>query len=61
MKTRTEPQPNHRHVTILRQMCELIPTHLVASLARETGADNKARTFTPWSHVVAMVDRKSVV
>jgi hypothetical protein len=55
MKTRTEPQPNHRHVTILRQMCELIPTHLVASLARETGADNKARTFTPWSHVVAMV------
>lgn len=40
---------------MLRQICELIPTHLVAKLSRETGADDKARTFTPWSHVVAMV------
>lgn len=48
-------QPNRRHTTILRQVCQLIPTHLVARLARETGADDKARTFSPWSHVVALV------
>jgi hypothetical protein len=40
---------------VLRQICQLIPTHLVAKLARETGADDKSRTFTPWSHVVAMI------
>jgi hypothetical protein len=40
---------------VLRQICQLIPIHLVAKLARETGADDKARTFTPWSHVVAMI------
>lgn len=40
---------------MLRQICQLIPTHLVAKLARETGADDKSRTFTPWSHVVAMI------
>lgn len=54
-KTKSIQQPNRRHVTVLRQICQLIPTHLVAKLARETGADDKARTFTPWSHVVAMV------
>lgn len=55
MKPKTNIQPNRRHVTVLRQICQLIPTHLVAKLARETGADDKARTFTPWSHVVAMI------
>jgi hypothetical protein len=34
----------------LGQICKLIPAHLVARLARETGAAQKARTFTPWSH-----------
>jgi hypothetical protein len=55
MKKKNLIQPNRRHVTVLRQICQLIPTHLVAKLARETGADEKARTFTPWSHVVAMI------
>lgn len=40
---------------MLAQLCNLIPGHLVAKLARETGADAKARTFTPWSHVIAML------
>lgn len=48
-------QPNRSHATVLRQICELIPTHLVAKLARETGVDEKARTFSPWSHVVALM------
>lgn len=54
MKKRNH-QPNRRHATVLGQICQLIPTHLVAKLARETGAADKARTFTPWSHVVAML------
>jgi Transposase DDE domain/Domain of unknown function (DUF4372) len=55
VKTKLNIQPNRRHVSVLRQICQLIPNHLVPKLARETGADDKARTFTPWSHVVAMV------
>lgn len=55
MKNKTAIQPNRRHSTVLRQLCELIPTHLVAKLARETGVDLKERTFSCWSHVVAMI------
>lgn len=40
---------------MLRQICELIPTHEVAKLARETGVEDQARTFTAWDHVVAML------
>jgi len=40
---------------VLRQLCELIPTHLVPKLARETGVDLKERTFSCWSHVVTML------
>jgi len=39
----------------LGQICKLIPTHRVARLARETGSVLKARTFTPWSHLVTLV------
>jgi hypothetical protein len=55
MKTNKNKQPSQRNLTVLRQLVELIPTHLVAMLARETGAEARARTFSPWSHVVAMV------
>jgi len=49
------PQPSRRHTTVLRQLIELIPAHLVPKLARETGVDDRARTFSPWSHVVTML------
>ena len=39
----------------LGQICKLILVHLVARLARETGVEDKARTFTPWSHVVTLL------
>jgi hypothetical protein len=55
MKTQTPPPPSRRYVTVLRQVCEMIPAHLVAKLARQTGAEQRARTFSPWSHVVAML------
>ena len=38
---------------IFRQVCELIPTHLVPKLARKHGIE--ARTITPWSHTVSML------
>ena len=31
------------------------PNFLVARLARETGAQDKARTFSPWSHLLALM------
>lgn len=40
---------------MLRQICNFIPEFLVPKLARETGTDKKSRTFTPWSHVVALL------
>jgi len=39
----------------LAQLCNLIPGHLVGKLARETGVETKARTFSAWSHVVAVL------
>jgi hypothetical protein len=54
-KPKTKSQPGRRHTTVLRQLVELIPACLVGQLARATGADTRARTFSPWSHVVAML------
>lgn len=41
--------------TLLRQLCNHIPAHLIPKLARETGVEKKARTFSPWSHQVALM------
>lgn len=40
---------------MLGEICKLIPIHLVPKLARETGVDQKARTFSPWSHVLSLM------
>ena len=51
-------KPTHRagvQPTVLRQLVECIPAYLVAKLARKHGVDEQARTFTPWSHVVALL------
>ncbi len=54
-KNKHRHKPTGSRFTILNQLCNLIPPHLVAKLARETGVEKKARTFTPWSHVVALL------
>jgi hypothetical protein len=41
--------------TMLKQVCNLIPPHLVNNPAQEYGVDEKSRTFTPWRHVTALV------
>jgi hypothetical protein len=46
--------PTASKFSVLRQLCNYIPPHLVPQLARETGVDEQARTFTPWSHVVSL-------
>lgn len=40
---------------MLRQLVELIPSYLVPKLARQYGVDEQARTFSPFSHVVALL------
>lgn len=52
---KTKTQPKHSHLTTLNQLCNMIPPHLVPTLARETGVEKKWRSFSPWSHVVAMM------
>lgn len=39
--------------TVLRQLCEWIPPHLVCQLARKHGVES--RSFSSWSHVVSML------
>ena len=48
-------KPTKHSVTILNQVCKRIPPHLVNKLARDHGVDAKCRTFSPWSHVVALL------
>jgi hypothetical protein len=48
-------QPTRHKFTILKQVVEKIPSYLVSKLARKYAIDKQCRTFSPWSHVVAMV------
>jgi hypothetical protein len=47
-------KPTRSHFNILRQICNFIPRHEVSKIARATGAEDKSRTFSPWSHVVSL-------
>jgi hypothetical protein len=55
VKKETNSSPTASKLSVLRQLCNLIPNHLVPRLARETGVEAKARTFSPWSHLVALL------
>jgi hypothetical protein len=46
--------PTAGKLTVLCQLCNHIPPYLVPKIATETGVDEKARTFSPWSHVVSL-------
>jgi len=54
MKNKTI-NPTRSHLNVLRQICNYIPAHEVSKIARETGAEEKSRTFKPWSHVVSLL------
>jgi IS4 transposase len=55
MKKRNTTIPAASKLNLLRQIGNLIPEFLVPKLARESGAQDKARTFKPWSHVLALM------
>jgi Transposase DDE domain/Domain of unknown function (DUF4372) len=54
-KKKTKTQPSRSKLCAFAQLCNWIPTHLVPKLARATGVEEKARTFSPWSHVVCLL------
>jgi hypothetical protein len=47
--------PTRSKFTILRQICNFILPHEVSKLARQTGAQEKSRGISPWSHVVSLL------
>jgi hypothetical protein len=55
MKIRNKNVPAPSKLNLLRQICNFIPDFLVPKLARSTGVQDKARTFSPWSHVLALL------
>src|SRR5712692_755672 len=55
MKKNNTTIPAASKLNLVRQVCNFIPDFLVPKLARETGAQDKARTFSPWSHLVSLL------
>jgi len=55
MKKTSRSTPTRSKLSVFRQLCNLIPTHLVSHLARTTGVEEKSRSFKPWSHVVSLL------
>jgi hypothetical protein len=54
-KRKTRPTATRGKLTIFAQLCNHIPGHVVAKLARETGVETMTRTVSAWSHVVALL------
>lgn len=53
-------KPVRSQYTVIAQLCHLIPVGLVAKVAREHGIDKVARTFSAWSHIVALLHAQLV-
>jgi hypothetical protein len=47
--------PTRANVIVLKQMLNLIPRGMINRIARQTGVDKKSRTFSPTSHLAAML------
>jgi len=54
-QSKTATGPSKSKFVVLRQICNLIPPFLVSKLAHATGVDARARSYTPWSHVVTLL------
>jgi hypothetical protein len=55
MNKQTRHKPAASKFSLLRQICNLIPNHLVPQLARTHAVEEKSRTFRPWSHVLSLI------
>ena len=47
--------PSKHKMTVLAQIFKLIPRNLIPKLAKEHGVDKRSRTFSPVSHVLALM------
>jgi hypothetical protein len=47
--------PSKHSLTVLAQLFKLIPRNLIPKLAKEHGVSKKSRSFTPTSHVLALM------
>ena len=54
-KNKNRSRPAVGKFSVLRQLCNYIPIRLVPELSRDTGVEKKARTYSAWSHVVALL------
>jgi len=54
MKKTTKP-PARSNIVVLKQLLKHIPRSLIGAVARQTGAESKAREFTVFSHLCAMI------
>ena len=52
-------KPAKKQLSVLKQICELIPRNLVPHLAKKHGIDKQSRAFTPWSHMVSTQVRQN--
>jgi hypothetical protein len=50
-----KPKPTKHNLTVLHQLCKLIPVGMVRKLASTHQVDKKCRTFSAWSHVVSLL------
>ena len=55
MKKKNNIVPAPSKLTLLRQICNLIPQFLVPKLSRETGVEDKVRTFSAWLKLVSAI------
>lgn len=51
----TKPTPARSDIVVLQQILKLIPREMILRLGRETGAEDKARSFSVPSHLSAML------
>ena len=59
MSTKSTPQssaqPTRHHINVLGQLLKYIPRSIVSAAATRHGVDAKARSFSIWSHMAAMI------
>lgn len=51
----TKPTPARSHIVVLQQLLKLIPRGMIPRIGRESGAADKARSFSVLSHLSAMI------
>jgi len=54
MKKQQKRNPTGHVYTTVKQVCNLIPGHMVSNVATKHGIDEQCRTFSEWSHVTAL-------